>query len=85
MARGLLCGQSRARRGEECLAGAGFSLDASRKREAGLWIHAGLILMSAVLFAQSVPVSRSLEGQSLSVSLWIMGTMAASSDLEQEE
>lgn len=37
--------------------------------------------MSAVLFAQSVPLGRSLEGQSLSVPLWIMGTMAASSDL----
>lgn len=85
MAWGLPCGQSWARTEEECLAGAGFSLDASRKKEAGLWIHSGLVLMSALLFAQSVPMGRSLEGQSLCVPLRIMGTMAASSDLQQEE
>lgn len=86
MTRGLPCGQSWTRREEECLAGAGFSLGASRKREAGLWIHSGLVLMSAFLFfTQSVPVGRSLEGQSLCIPLWIMGTMAVSSDLQQEE
>lgn len=81
MTRGLPYRQSQARRRGEMPARGGSSLGASKERELDFGVAGPSVLIPVLLLTQRVCLRVSLEGQSLCVSLWKMGTTAASSDL----